>query len=182
MLRRASLVLALAPLVVAGRCDDACPPETLDEPMSEARARSLDPGLTTGLAASTTYVRGDCRPGRPTEDDEDLCGARADLACARARAPLRVLLVPVGTSVPRSARCEGAFSVEALVPLALLDARASPAGELVARLVAGRYSLFLSADDVCASCGLGEADSGCVLEVPAGGIAVRELVLDVSTR
>lgn len=176
------MLLLLAPLLAAGRCDDGCPPEVVDVPMDEARARALDPGLVTGLAASTTYVRGHCAPGRPTEDDEDLCGARADLACSRERAPLRVILIPLGTSVPRSARCDGAYAVDELERLAALDARASEAGELVARVPAGSYALYLSADDVCASCGVGEAGAGCAVEVSEGGVTVRDLVLDVSTR
>jgi hypothetical protein len=184
MLRRSDAFLALfAPLLVAGSCGEKCPPVILPSPMTELRAKEIDPNIVEGIALSTTLVRGDCRAIADESEGGSTCAAAANPACSRARAPMRVLLVEIETSVPYGEdACPGRFRVEDLAPIAALDARASAEGELVAPVGAGRYTLYVSHDDRCATCGLEESEGACVIEVPRGGLAVRDLVLDQSTR
>lgn len=174
-----ALLVALVPLLLAADCGEDCTVAGLPQPMTEARARELAPSVSTGLALSTTHVRGDCRPRASTDPaPTDACGRVHDLACLRTRAAMRVFLVPTGVSVPRSSSCSAGSDVAALAPLAVLDASTSEAGELVAAVPAGLYVLFISADDRCAVCGLASSDAGCVAEVPRGHLLVRDVVLD----
>ncbi len=147
--------------------------------MTENRARELDPTLIEGFAVSTTYLAGDCTP-KPQAVSE--CGgADADPYCTEGRAALRVLLVPVNVSVPRSSDCGGGYAVADLTRLSVFDQRSSDAGELTAHLGAGRYAIYVSKDDRCAICGLSDAGTACLIEVPKGGILARDLVLDEAT-
>lgn len=179
---RASEALALliaASLSLGGDCGGcpALPPQP--EPMTELRARELDPTLVEGVAVSTSYLAGDCSP-KPQAISE--CGtADPDPYCTEGRAALRVLLLPVNVSVPRAPECEGGFAVADLTAVAVLDQRSSDAGELTAHLVAGRYAIYVSQDDRCAACALADAGTACLVEVPKGGILARDLVLDEAT-
>lgn len=148
--------------------------------MTEARARELDPAVTTGLGLSATEVFGDCRPLPPPEM-EQACGA-PNPACARERAPLRVLVVPVNRSIARSDACPSGVEVSALLPHAVADRRASAGGELVLALPPGRYLAYLSRDDRCAACGAEADGAGCLIDVEAEAVTTRDLVLDRSTR
>lgn len=179
---RAALLASTHLLLSAGRCGGDCPaPVAEPPPMTENRARELNPSITTGVALSVTLVTGDCRaPEAPVESDL-ACGSAATL-CRRERAALLVLLVPINTSVPASAECDGAPAVDALRRLGAIEATASSAGELVVAAPAGRFTLYVSSDGRCAVCGLAEEVGTCLVAVPDGGLAVRDVVLDRSAR
>jgi hypothetical protein len=147
--------------------------------MTEMRAHEIDPSVTTGIAVSTTWVHGDCTAVPPPKNTP-VCGDE-NLACARVRAPLRVLLVPVNTSVPTSMDCPQRFVVAELAMQATLDQKASAQGELVVEVGAGRYTIYISSDDRCASCGVVAVGSACTIDVAFGQLTVRDLVLDEST-
>jgi hypothetical protein len=153
--------------------------------MTEARARELAPDVSTGLALSTTHVRGDCRPkpvaSMPAEG-AGACAGVADPDCARERAALRVFVVPVNVSVPVSEGCGGGFAAGDLAPHAVADRRASAGGELVIAVPAGGYRVYLGKDDTCAACGLdGVGAEACLVEVRAGKVTARDLVFDEAT-
>jgi hypothetical protein len=168
----------LAPLLMGADCPGStCPPAA--PPMSSARAKEIDPTIETGLAVSTTHVFGDCRPADPTQPTTT-CNAAGP--CARERQALRVLAVPVNVSVPIAPECEPALAVEDAAEEAVLDARASEEGELVAALEPGRYTLLISSDDRCAVCALAEQGGACTIDITAGSVTVRDLVLDRSSR
>lgn len=166
-------------LLLGADCGDRCEPADLPVSMSETRAREIDPSIETGLAISTTLVIGDCRATASREADPS-CGA-GNPACSSARAPLRVLVLPVNVSVPMADACVSGFAVEDVARLAVFDGAASKDGELVAALEPGRYTLYV-ARDRCAFCGLESALAGCAFDVVLGRWVVRDVVLDLSTR
>jgi hypothetical protein len=148
--------------------------------MTPARAKAIDPSVTTGLALSTTRVFGDCAP-RSEPEEAAACQAGQD-RCVSERAPLRVFAVPVNRSVVRSDACKSGVAVADLAPLALVEGHASSAGELVRSAAAGRYLVYLSEDGRCAACGVEALGEGCMLDVVFGEITARDLVLDRSSR
>lgn len=146
--------------------------------MSVERARMLAPQVETGLALSTTHIFGDCRAGEVPV--LDACGKSIG-ACAQERGPLRVLVLPVSQSVPLDPACPKGASIADLTPRAAFDGRSSEVGEAVIPLAPGTYSLHLSHDDQCASCGVSQAE-GCLFEVRFGEIQIAPLVLDRAFR
>jgi hypothetical protein len=172
-------VLLAAAWSTGGSCGATCPPVMRPQPMTENRAREIDPTVTTGVAFSTTYVFGDCRKDQP-QTATDKCGTTFNPACVKERRPLRVFVLPVNTSVPVSERCPGAFAVEDLARIAVLDARASEGGEIVDAVAAGRHTVEVSSDDRCAACGLTDGGMGCLVDVTEGRLTIRDLVLDES--
>jgi hypothetical protein len=177
--KRACLIAA-ATFSMGGNCGGGggCPAPVLPQPMTEIRAHAIDPSVTTGVAFSTTHIFGDCRSDQPKP--KSTCGTEANPACAMDRAPLRVLVVPVNMSVPLSSDCPGAYRVRDLENVAVVNALASDAGELVKSVDPGRYQVAVSADDRCAACGLAEQGMGCFLDVVPSRLTVRDLVLDES--
>lgn len=170
-------------LLAACGDDETCPPvPSPPEPMSAPRARRLAPEIETGLALSTTLIRGDCRPSSvsaPSSVDE--CGRPAS-PCAVERAPLLVWVVETNVSVPIGATCSEGSPVASLARLAVRSSTASAAGELVLSLDPGFYSVFLAGEgDRCAPCGLAD-QARCRVEVSPRQVAVRQLVLDRATR
>jgi hypothetical protein len=153
-----------------------CPPIQLPKPMTDLRARELDPSITEGVGLSTTLISGDCRPMVMRQPSE--CGIDEHPRCFNARTSMRVLVVPTNISIPRSPACSDAFAVADLVPHAVADVRSSDGGEVAAAVVAGRYAVYVSKDDQCAICGLADAGAACLVDVPRGGIAARDLVFD----
>jgi hypothetical protein len=153
--------------------------------MTEARGRAIDPGADSGLAFSTTEVYGDCRASPPptTAHPAVACASTATTApvCVRARSALRVLVAPVNESLALGADCSGGYDVPALAALAVADAHASEAGEVVLRVAPGRYTVGLTRDDRCASCGVEGGGQGCLVDVVSGHLTARDLVLDRST-
>lgn len=146
--------------------------------MTAARARQLDPTVETGLAVSTTYVYGDCRP---TDDPQPTpCGENT--RCARERQPLGVFVLPVNQSVPIDPACDPGLSVDDLDEAAAFTGTASDDGELVIRLEPGSYTIYIAASDGCAVCGLTENAGACTVDVTAGRVLTRDLVLDRSSR
>lgn len=176
--RSTLLALGLSSALLA--CGSTCPPQTVPAPMTERRAHQIDPAVVTGLAVSATHVFGDCRAIEPPRSTAATCAVATNMACARARAPVRLLAVPVNMSIPLSPECEGRFSVSDLIPRALADRRASKDGELVIALPPGRYTIYLSLDDRCAACGLEAQRAACLVEVLLGQVATHDLVLDQS--
>ena len=173
------LALALlAPLLIGADCaGSTCPPAA--PPMSAARAKEIDPTIETGLAVSTTHVFGDCRPAEPTEPAST---CNTDGPCARERQALRVLVVPVNVSVPIAPACDPTLAVEDASAASIFDGRASEDGELVVALDPGRYTLLISSDDRCALCALAEEGGACTIDITAGNVTIRDLVLDRSSR
>lgn len=182
MIPRRNNALFLAALLISAACGETkCPPIELPQPMSEVRAKELDPNVTTGLALSATHIFGDCGPTEIDESPEDPCaGVRP--ACVSERAPLRVLVLPVNQSIPRSEGCASHVAVLDLAPRAIVDRRAAESGELVLALPAGRYLVYLSRDDRCAACGIEAQGTGCLADVAGGSVTARDLVIDRSTR
>lgn len=167
----------IAAFFFAGADCDTCPPQVLPEPMTELRAKEIDPSVVEGFGVSTTWIAGDCRPS-PRQKLVEGCMIKDDPTCLNERTAMRVLLVPTNISLPRTTECGDAFPVEALAASAIVDARSNEAGELVAAAPAGRYSLFISRDDRCATCGLADGGIGCLIDIPRGAIVARDLVLD----
>lgn len=179
-MRRAGLALALALAFGCGEGgagpgpDDCVRPED-PGPMSPARARLISPEVGTGLALSTTHIHGDCRPRPASEVPLGPCG---DPRCRRERAALFVTVVPANSSVPLAAECGDAPRAEALAPLAAASGFASERGEIVFPLPEGAYRPFLSRGQTgCAPCG-DPGEGVCLVEVEAGEVAARDLVLD----
>ena len=144
-------------------------------PMTEARARVLEPALQTGLAFSLTHLRGDCRPRNPDPNQpRDPCG---DGRCSRQRAARRVLVVPTNLSVPLSDRCEEHGEPDQVALLARLDVTASELGEWAGALEEGGYRPLVVDSEGCLRCA--EPGSGdCVFRVVRDEITARDFVLD----
>lgn len=171
------VLIALSPLLAAGDCGPTpCPAQPA--PITADRARQLDPTLETGLAVSTTYVFGDCRPAEGAAEVH--CGENP--RCARQRRPLSVFILPVNQSVPIDPACDPALAVSDLETHAVFSGVASEAGELAIPLEPGGYTLYVANDDRCAVCGLTEEAGACTVEITAGQILARDLVLDRSSR
>lgn len=173
----ANIGAVLAAFVFVGADCDTCPPMELPQPMTELRAREIDPSLVEGFGVSTTWIAGDCRPDTRQKLVEG-CTIKDDPRCLNERTSMRVLLLPTNLSLPQTAECGAAFPVEELAKVAVVDARSNEVGELVAAAPAGRYSLFISRDDRCATCGLVDAGIGCLIDIPRGAVVARDLVLD----
>lgn len=164
---------ALLGLMGCGPGGGSCPrPSAVPLPMTEARAKAIDPLAAAGIAVSTTEIRGDCRTTTATVP---VCGA----LCARRRAPFQVWAVPANVSVPTRPAC-GPTPAE-LDGLTPHRGTASAEGELVLALAPGRYSLYLALDGDCAACGLERDGAGCTVDVQPGTLSVRDLVLDRAT-
>jgi hypothetical protein len=174
-----ALVVAAAWVSMGGSCGKTCPPEMLPQPMTEARAHAIDPSVVTGVAFSTTHVFGDCRKASAVTAP-NTCGVISNPVCAKERAPLEVLMVPVNTSIEMSGPCSSGFAVSDLRKLAVLNATASASGELVRAIAPGRYVLDVALDDSCAACGLADAGEGCLIDVVPNQLTVRDLLLDQS--
>lgn len=145
--------------------------------MSVARAAALAPGVTRGVALSTSLRAAAC-------PDTNLDGGVVpsigcpDTDCGVQRRALEVLVLPSGTSVPR---LEGACPrrVEALAPLAAARGQASAAGEVVLPLEPGDFTLYLVDPSTgCAACGRIEEGLGCAVTVARAGVVVRDVLLD----
>lgn len=173
-------ILVVAAANVHADCGSVCTPATQPVPMTAAQANRIDPSVTTGFAASTTYVFGDCRPVAATGVTTAVCEGDDDSICARERRPLRVFVLPVNQSVPIDEACGDGASVDELASRAVIDAKASEKGELVVALAAGHYLVFTTVDERCGVCGL-SGDDGCRIEVVDGRITARDLVVDAST-
>ncbi len=174
--------VAVALFNVHGSCGGECPSVPAPVPMTEARARQIEPEVMTGIALSTTYVFGDCRPGAATGGvDTSACEVVTKPACARERRAMRVLVLDVNQSVPVGDGCDGGYAVSALAERAAFDATSSDGGEVVAALPEGHYSVFVSADDACATCGIVTVEGTCEVAVARGRVTARDLVVDVST-
>lgn len=183
-----ALFLALGSVLLQGAsCGEPCPPRApVPLPMTENRAREIDPGVMTGLAVSTTYVHGDCRPPKDLRDGEVSgdsakavdCVATVNAACAQERAPLRVLVTPVNVSLRRTEDCPERYLAAEIAAHAVVDLVASPEGELVVRLPSGTYAVFVSRDGRCAACGLPGGEETCVVDVTERRVVARDLVLD----
>jgi hypothetical protein len=172
-----ALGLLAASLSSLGADCGGCPPSPgLPKPMTENRAREIDPSISEGLGVSTTLITGDCRPmpGAPLMG----CSADSHPRCFNERASMRVIVLPTNISIPHSTTCAGAFAVADLEQHALVNARSSDQGELVAAIADGRYSIYVSKDDQCATCGLADAGIACLVDVPRDRIVTRDLVLD----
>lgn len=151
----------------------SCPrPSAPPLPMTEARAKEIDPATSTGVAVSTTEIRGDCRTTTATVP---VCGE----LCARRRGPFQVWAIAANVSVPSHPDCGPApAELDGLTPH---RGTASALGELVLSLPPGRYSLYLAQGEDCAACGLERDGAGCSVDVQAGTLTVRDLVLDRAT-
>jgi hypothetical protein len=171
--------LCLAAWLSIGADCGGCPKDQeLPKPMTENRARELDPSIVEGIGVSTTLISGDCRAvmlGVPK------CHAEANPQCFEGRVSMRVFLLPVNVSVPRSESCGDRFANTDLQALAIVDARSNDGGELTAHASAGRYAIYVSNDDRCAACGLADAGDACLIDVPTHGVVARDLVLDIAT-
>ncbi|MEQ9501995.1 MAG: hypothetical protein RIT81_34305 [Deltaproteobacteria bacterium] len=180
--RAAFVLVALANL--HGDCGAGCPTPPTPVPMTEARARKIDASVSTGIALSTTYVYGDCRPSASQGGvDTASCEVVTMPACARERRPMRVFVLDVNQSVPVGDGCDGGYAVAELSERAALEVTSSDElGEVVATLDAGFYSVFVTADDVCAVCGIVTIEGTCEVEIAPGRVTARDLVVDVSTR
>jgi hypothetical protein len=167
----------VAVLLAAGCGGTPCPPVVEEIPMTAARAQGISPEITTGFAASTTNVFGDCRTQTPPPSDS--CG---NVACVRRRESMAIYIVPVNLSLPNAPACRGGFAVADLVPIAERIERTSEIGELVVALEPGSHLALLSADGICADCGNLGAGTPCLFDVERGLVTARDLVLDRSTR
>lgn len=175
-------LVALALTNLHGSCGTECTPAPTPVPMTAARAKQVDPSVTTGIAVSTTYVYGDCRPGASMGSvDTAKCEVATNPACARDRRSMRVLVLDVNQSIPVAEGCDGGYAVSALAEHAAVDRASSEMGEMVAPLPEGHYSLFVSSDDVCAACGIVTIEGTCEVEIVRGRVTARDLVVDVST-
>ncbi|MCA9551492.1 MAG: hypothetical protein KC933_15760 [Myxococcales bacterium] len=173
-MRAALLLLVALSACGSGRSKADCGIPEDPGPMSPARAAILAPEISTGLALSTAWIRGDCRPRPPDSAPTDDCG---DGLCLNSRAALRVLVVPADVSVPLAPACAGAPLADALVSAAVVDAESSPQGELVVELPPGLYSPYLVGRGGCAPCG-DPGGGACAVLVTDGAVATRDLVLD----
>lgn len=171
------MCLLLAALLSMGAdCGGGCPPVQLPLPMTDIRAKELDPTLVEGIGVSTTLVSGDCRP-MPLRRVQE-CGMQPNPQCLNGRRSMRILIVPTNISISKPAECGGGFSVADLAAHAIVDARSSEGGELAAPLAAGRYALYIAKDDQCAICGLPDGGSACLVDVPRDSIVAKDLVFD----
>lgn len=172
-MRLAALGLAalLGPLGCGG--GGSCPrPSAPPLPMTEARAKELAPAISTGVAVSTTEIRGDCRTTTATVP---ACGE----LCARRRAPFQVWAVAANVSIPSRPACGPTpRELDGLTPH---RGTASAEGELVLALPPGRFSLYLAQGGECAACGLERDGAGCSVDVQSGTLTVRDLALDRAT-
>lgn len=175
---RALLAFALAILAACG--GERCPPVVVPPAeMTLARAAELAPGVSRGLAISTSIRATACAMASADAGAEaapvSTCGG---VDCGNQRRALDVLVLPSGVSIPR--RADGCVRTRAdLEPLAIARGSSSTDGELVIPVEAADVAVFL-VDPLsgCAACGRLEAGEGCALTVPARGLVVRDLVLD----
>lgn len=169
----------LAPFFALGTlgadCGEPCTRTELPVAMTEARAKMLAPHVSTGLAVSTTHVYGDC--AAEEAPDPKACGLPE--RCAKERGPFHVYVVSANGNLPKSDACPDGYATSDIEAVA--HQQASAAGEQVFELSPGRYGVLMSVDGLCAGCGLAGAPT-CLLDVVAGQITARDLVLDRATR
>ena len=162
-------------LLGAAACGGApCEPTPLVGAMTVARARRLAPEIETGVAVSSKRDLGRC----PSERPHDPCGAPS---CGAIPWPVRVWLValPDGrVDLPVDPRCEDGFAVTAVDDRASVEGATSEArGEGVLEAAPGLHLLAFAPDGAaCARCSAAGRGESCLVEVPPGGVAVRDLV------
>lgn len=141
--------------------------------MTLDRARSLGYQGGSALGISASRIRGDCRPS--SVDVDQVCATSAP-ACVREALPMFIAAQTASIPLERSSSCQGGVALESLDRDHSLVVQAAADGAALLVLAAGLHFVVLSEDGRCGACGAPE--EACLVEVTAGELTVRDLVVD----